>query len=54
MAEASKPTFLVDASSDPVAVRIEGRASFQNSAADCNIQPVSPADKVLPNDKAVA
>jgi anti-sigma B factor antagonist len=33
MAEASKPTFLVDASSDPVAVRIEGRASFQNSAA---------------------
>lgn len=33
MAEASKPTFLVDASSDPVAVRIEGRASFQNSSA---------------------
>jgi anti-sigma B factor antagonist len=33
MAEATKPTFLVDASSDPVAVRIEGRASFQNSAA---------------------
>ncbi|MFA6959972.1 MAG: STAS domain-containing protein [Opitutaceae bacterium] len=31
MAEASKPTFLVDASCDPVAVRIEGRASFQNS-----------------------
>jgi len=33
MAEASKPTFLVDASSDPVAVRIDGRASFQNSTA---------------------
>lgn len=33
MAEASKPTFLVDASTDPVAVRIEGRASFQNSPA---------------------
>lgn len=33
MAEASKPTFLVDASSDPVAVRIDGRASFQNSSA---------------------
>lgn len=32
MAEATKPTFLVDATSDPVAVRIEGRASFQNSA----------------------
>jgi anti-sigma B factor antagonist len=33
MAEANKPSFLVDASSDPVAIRIEGRASFQNSAA---------------------
>jgi anti-sigma B factor antagonist len=33
MAEASKPTFLVDATSDPVAVRIDGRASFQNSSA---------------------
>ncbi|MET0261789.1 MAG: STAS domain-containing protein [Rariglobus sp.] len=32
MADATKPTFLVDASSDPVAIRIEGRASFQNSA----------------------
>lgn len=32
MADAPKPTFLVDANSDPVAVRIEGRASFQNSA----------------------
>ena len=32
MADATKPTFLVDATSDPVAVRIEGRASFQNSA----------------------
>lgn len=28
---ANKPAFLVDAYSDPVAVRIEGRASFQNS-----------------------
>lgn len=32
MADASKPTFLVDAGSDPVAICIEGRASFQNSA----------------------
>jgi anti-sigma B factor antagonist len=32
MAEPSKPTFLVDAYSDPVLIRIEGRASFQNSA----------------------
>jgi anti-anti-sigma regulatory factor len=32
MAEPVKPTFLVDAYSDPVVVRIEGRASFQNSA----------------------
>ena len=29
---ASKPVYLVDAYSDPVLVRIEGRASFQNSA----------------------
>lgn len=28
----SKSVYLVDASSDPVAVRIEGRACFQNSA----------------------
>ena len=28
---ASKPVFLVDAYSDPVVVRIDGRASFQNS-----------------------
>jgi anti-sigma B factor antagonist len=28
----TKPVFLVDAASDPVVVRIEGRASFQNSA----------------------
>lgn len=28
---ASKPVYLVDAYSDPVVVRIEGRASFQNS-----------------------
>lgn len=27
----SKPVYLVDASSDPVVVRIDGRASFQNS-----------------------
>jgi anti-anti-sigma factor len=32
MTEASKPTYLVDAYSDPVVVRIDGRASFQNSA----------------------
>ena len=30
---ASKPVYLVDAYSDPVVVRIEGRASFQNSNA---------------------
>ena len=30
---ASKPVFLVDAYSDPVVVRIEGRASFQNSGS---------------------
>src|SRR3954470_22841035 len=29
---ASKPVYLVDAYSDPVIVRIEGRACFQNSA----------------------
>lgn len=29
---ASKPVYLVDAYSDPVVVRVEGRASFQNSA----------------------
>src|SRR3954469_4232932 len=28
---ASKPVYLVDAYSDPVVVRIDGRASFQNS-----------------------
>ncbi len=32
MAESGKPTFLVDAYSDPVVVRIDGRACFQNSA----------------------
>ena len=31
MADVIKPAFLVDTSSDPVAIRIEGRASFQNS-----------------------
>lgn len=31
MPEPSKPVYLVDAYSDPVVVRIEGRASFQNS-----------------------
>lgn len=31
MAENGKSTFLVDSDSDPVLVRIEGRASFQNS-----------------------
>jgi anti-anti-sigma factor len=30
---ASKPVYLVDAYSDPVVVRIEGRASFQNSGS---------------------
>ena len=30
---ATKPIYLVDAYSDPVVVRIEGRASFQNSSA---------------------
>lgn len=33
MPESSKPTYLVDAYSDPVVVKIEGRASFQNSTA---------------------
>jgi anti-anti-sigma factor len=31
MPDIAKPAFLVDAYSDPVLVRIEGRASFQNS-----------------------
>jgi anti-anti-sigma factor len=31
--EASKPTFLVNAYADPVLIRIEGRASFVNSAS---------------------
>ena len=31
MPEAAKPVYLVDAYSDPILVRIEGRASFQNS-----------------------
>jgi anti-sigma B factor antagonist len=30
MADATKPSFLVDAFSDPVAIRMEGRASFQD------------------------
>ena len=33
MADTVKPTFLVDAYADPVLIRIEGRASFQNSAS---------------------
>jgi len=33
MPEAAAPTYLVDAASDPVVIRIEGRASFQNSAS---------------------
>ena len=33
MPEAVAPTFLVDASCDPVIIRVEGRASFQNSAS---------------------
>lgn len=32
MSESGKPVFLVDAYSDPVVIRIDGRASFQNSA----------------------
>jgi anti-anti-sigma regulatory factor len=31
MSEASKPVYLVDAYSEPVLVRIDGRANFQNS-----------------------
>lgn len=33
MSDSAKPVFLVDAYADPVVVRIEGRASFLNSAA---------------------
>lgn len=33
MAEAAKSTFLVDAYSDPVLIRIQGRASFANSGS---------------------
>jgi anti-sigma B factor antagonist len=33
MADQGKPIFLVDAYADPVVVRIDGRASFLNSAA---------------------
>ncbi|AOS45878.1 hypothetical protein Verru16b_02969 [Lacunisphaera limnophila] len=33
MADSTKPIFLVDAYADPVVVRIDGRASFLNSAA---------------------
>jgi anti-anti-sigma factor len=33
MPDAAAPTYLVDAASDPVVIRIEGRASFQNSAS---------------------
>ncbi len=33
MSDPAKPVFLVDAYADPVVVRIEGRASFLNSAA---------------------
>lgn len=32
MPDAAKPVYLIDAYSDPVIVRIEGRASFQNSS----------------------
>lgn len=32
MTDTTKPVFLVDAYADPVVVRIEGRASFQNSS----------------------
>lgn len=31
MADSAKPVFLVDAFSDPIVIRIDGRASFQNS-----------------------
>ncbi len=33
MSDSAKPVFLVDAYADPVMVRIDGRASFLNSAA---------------------
>lgn len=33
MPDPAAPTYLVDAASDPVVIRIEGRASFQNSAS---------------------
>lgn len=33
MSDPTPPVFLVDAHSDPVVIRIEGRASFMNSAA---------------------
>jgi len=33
MPDIAKPIFLVDAYSDPILVRIEGRASFQNSGS---------------------
>jgi anti-sigma B factor antagonist len=33
MPEAAAPTYLIDAASDPVVIRIEGRASFQNSGS---------------------
>jgi anti-sigma B factor antagonist len=33
MSDAVAPTYLVDASGDPVVIRIEGRASFQNSSS---------------------
>ena len=33
MADTAKPVYLVDAYSDPVVVRIEGRASFQTTGA---------------------
>ncbi len=33
MPDAAAPTYLVDAASDPVMIRIEGRASFQNSSS---------------------
>lgn len=32
MSEAAKPVFLVDAFADPVAIKIDGRASFMNCA----------------------
>jgi anti-sigma B factor antagonist len=33
MPESAAPTYLVDAACDPVVIRIEGRASFQNSGS---------------------